>query len=85
LSEHQAFVPKSLSSEAQNKSKKAAAKPKAKNSDSDSDASSSTFASLKEKKKPAKAAGKQKNALFHVKWWRVVLGPWMNVGPKCDS
>ena len=69
-SEHGIFQP-DIKDEANGKTK---AKPKSASA-SDSDSGLDGIAKhLQKNKKPAKKSAKAKDALFRVKWWRIILG-----------
>lgn len=67
--EHATFAP-----ETKDESK---AKGKKKSAQSDGDNSDDSDNIFKRAKKPAAKAAKKKDALFRVKWWRVVLGTYL--------
>jgi len=68
-SEHGVFSPKAKD---ESKPKKGSSSKHVSESDSDSDADH-FGRTLESKKKSATTSGKKKDALFRVKWWRVVL------------
>ena len=74
-SEHGVFDPK-VKDESKNKNKKGSSSKAGSSSGSDSDHFGRTLGS---KKKPATASGKKKDALFRVKWWRIVLDEAHNI------
>ena len=74
-SEHGVYDSK-VKDEAKNKNKKGSSSKAESGSDSDSDQFGRT---LESKKKSATASGKKKDALFRVKWWRIVLDEAHNI------
>jgi len=78
-SEHSVFDLKAKDeSKTKNKNKKGSSSKVVSSSDSDSEADH-FGRSLETKKKSATASGKKKDALFRVKWWRIVLDEAHNI------
>jgi SNF2 family DNA or RNA helicase len=76
-SEHGVFDPKAKD-ESKSKNKKGSSSKAESSSDSDSEADH-FGRSLGSKKRSATASGKKKDALFRVKWWRIVLDEAHNI------
>ncbi|KAF8497540.1 SNF2 family N-terminal domain-containing protein [Russula emetica] len=76
-SEYGVFDPK-VKDESKNKNKKGSSSKAESSSDSDSEADH-FGRTLEKKKKSATASGKKKDALFRVKWWRIVLDEAHNI------
>jgi SNF2 family DNA or RNA helicase len=76
-SEYGVFDPK-VKDESKNKKKKGSSSKAESSSDSDSEADH-FGRTLEKKKKSATASGKKRDALFRVKWWRIVLDEAHNI------
>lgn len=75
-SEHGVFEPK-VKDESKNKNKKGSSSKAESSSDSDSEADH--FGRSLGSKKKSTSGGKKKDALFRVKWWRIVLDEAHNI------
>ena len=71
-SEHGTYDPE-IKNEGKGKSKATTTKS-ASASDSEGDSDDDIRKHLQKNKKPAAKAAKKKDALFRVKWWRIILG-----------